>query len=171
MKILPLILAILILGCTPQIVMHDLTKEDVFALEGIKSNEITVFGVKLGDTTNEVVDKIGEPDSKSFYEENNVANFEYGAAIGLEDLGLIFHFENYVVTRITVLSPMNKFLHGLTKIGEDKEHVYRTLGIPDDQRSEASTTLINYRVFMYTERGIEIFLTADGENRFSLVAV
>ena len=56
----------------------------------------------------------------------------------------------------------NKYLHGNTSIGTDKEVIYALLDIPDYQ-----SFLSVFRVFHYVEKGLEIYFKNRYVNRMS----
>ncbi len=136
---------------------------DVFA-SLTPGDTVTVAGVRLGMTQAQVLALLGPADKAEEYDFGAVTNWEYGAGIGLSDTGIIVHFENGFVTRITMLEPLNKYLIGSTQIGTSKETIYNTLGLPDRQYDIKSG-----RFFVYNTRGIEVYLRGDTAIAYGIV--
>ncbi len=139
---------------------YDLTKDDIFLIQNIKSTDVGVRGIGLGDSKDQLVQVFGKADKEIKFNGTMLVNDEYGKALGLNDTGLIFQVENGAIKKITVKKPFNKFLHGKTQINFTKEDLYfNILGVPDRQE-----TTPWFRVFYYDAQGIEVLLgkTANG---------
>jgi hypothetical protein len=113
--------------------LHDITKEDIFKSQDITSRDISIFGIKLGDTPETVHRFLGKPDITTPYDPN-ILNIEYSESLGTEEVSLLIHFESGVITRMTIMAPFNKYLKGSTRIQYTKEDLFRKFGRPDESR-------------------------------------
>lgn len=136
---------------------NEVTKTDVLEIDNISGDEISVLGLRIGHSSRKLLDKLGEPDILTGYAGNTIFNAEYGSAIGLEEIGVIFNIEDDEIKRMTLLMPFNQYLKGTTKFDTmTKYEVYARYHIPDRQIEEPRT-----RVFYYDETGIDFVL--DGK--------
>jgi len=142
----------------------EITAHDIFPLGNKTSEDISVLGIALGDTKAEVIDKIGLPDLETAYPIS--ANWEYREGLLLDRVGLLIHFDNDVVTRITIKEPFNKYLHGETVINHDKADIFRMFGKPDE-----SKLLSYFTQYTYYGKGFEVFQSRKRMNGFSLIPV
>jgi len=148
---------------------YEITKDDIFSISDFNGNDVSVMGIKVGDTVNDVISTLGEPDLRSNYE-NLVSNFEYSKAIGLKETGLIVSLEANIVTSITIRKPFNKYLVGKTIIDYTKDNIYNIFGIPDKTIftpiEEGSFVVI--RLMRYSNKGIEFIIRKNEVLGFSL---
>lgn len=138
----------------------EMTQVDVFSRElrdTITSDMITVFGLKLGDRFEQVFFVLGEPDDKTEFPVDDIINLEYGESLGLNGIGVIFHFDSYVLTRIAFYKPFNKYLIGDTQINHTKREIYDLFGIREREYN-IPTRPFETRVFVYDTRGIEFYI-------------
>lgn len=149
---------------------YEITEIDVLSLKDLSSRDISVKGLKLGDSLENIIDKLGYPDSQLSYLPN-ILNIEYGKRLNLEDVGLIFHLEDDKITRITIKEPFNKFLVGKTKINNTKAEIYYLLGIPEkvDKIPLKENSILLMRLYRYTGKGIEVIIRQKEQNALSLV--
>ncbi len=142
---------------------YELTKTDLFAKKDWKGTDVSVFGVQLGDTKEDAIKKLGAPDlSRDF---GNATNFEYNKGLAMPHTGLLFHFVNNKLTRITIKEPFNRFLANATHIGRVyKEEMYRTYGAPSKLN-----LLSHFTTYTYEQQGLEIFLSGKKLDGFSFV--
>lgn len=146
---------------------HDITKEDIFSLQGIKGDQVTVFDVGLGDNKERAIAKLGEPDNVVEFPEIDTYNFEYNKRLGMNGTGLVVQISGDKVSKITVKQPFNKYLHGSTVIDNEVSDVYfRLLGLPDSQEDHPS----RLRIFRYEDEGFEVFIRRRSMNGFSIVS-
>jgi len=135
---------------------YEIARDDVFTLSkgNFTSTEISFLGVKLGDSYDEVVSRLGLPNMEFTPYDNSYKNLDYGKRLGINNPApaLSIHLENDSVTRITVKLPLRKYLQGNTSLGQPKEIIYALLDVPDYQSS-----ITNYRVFHYVEKGLELY--------------
>jgi len=145
---------------------YEIAEDDIFTISkgNFTSTEISFFGVMLGDSYDMVIKRLGIPDVMFIPADQSYKNMEYRNKIGISGKfsGLTFHLENDTVTRVTVKPAFNKYLHGNTSIGTDKEVIYTLLDIPDYQ-----SFLSVFRVFYYVEKGVEIYFKNRYVNRMS----
>ncbi len=161
--LLLLLVTILITGCEkPAKQMHEFIKEDIFQIPNITSSNVALYGIELGASIPDVIKVFGNPDNKKEYILEGETNLEYGQNINLSDNGLIFHFDNGTLTRMTIKQPFTEHYPAKTQLNLTKSDVYEQLGLPDKQ-----TTVVDYRVFTYTSKGIDIFLKGRNVNRIS----
>jgi outer membrane protein assembly factor BamE (lipoprotein component of BamABCDE complex) len=132
--------------------------------QGLVSTESTVLGVKLGMTQSQVRELLGEPDHEQTYDFGAISNWEYAESLLLDDTGVLFHFRNGFVTRITLFDSLNEHLEGSTQIGMSRSDVYNTFGVPDRQYDT-----LGGRYFVYNERGLEVYLSKDKVRGYALV--
>ncbi len=141
----------------------ELTKTDLFAQKGWTGTDVAVFGVLLGDSQETVIEKLGAPDIRRDF--GAITNFEYSRGLAMPKVGMLLHFSNNKLTRITIKEPFNRFLGNSTKIGTVvKEDVYRLFGAPS--KIQLMSFFTTYR---YDERNLEIFLDAKKLNGFSFI--
>ncbi len=170
------VLVVLLSGClrlehsgqvtnSKRVAKYELSKVDIFSLEQPWSGEdVSVFGVQLGDTKDDVIEKVGLPDLKTEYPGST--NFEYSRGLAMPKIGLLFHFTGDTLTRMTFKEPFNRFLHGKTKIGAlDKDAIYREFKAPSKLQ-----LLTFFTMYTYKDKGLEIFLNGRKMNGFSLVS-
>ena len=87
---------------------YEITEVDVLDVEGIKGNQITLKGIKIGDTMEIVLESIGFPDAQNFYQPD-ITNMEFGkAAFGLNKTGVILQFKGDVLTKMSFLPAFNE---------------------------------------------------------------
>ncbi len=147
--------------------VYEITEVDVLSIEGIKSTQISVFGIRLGDSAAEVMKNIGNPNLITDYTAagQDSINFEYKEKLNMTGTGLLINFENGKAQRITFKKPFNKYLHGKTVINHTKEDVYfDVFGTPYGQK-----LLTFFTVSYYPEQGFEVFVEGKEMNGFSLV--
>ncbi len=130
----------------------------------LPSSKLTIAGVQLSMTQTQVQALLGKADKEDSYDFGGIQNWAYGKSLGLSSNGIIVHFENGFVTRITVLEPLTEHLVGTTQLGMTKEKVYATFGIPDRQYD-----IKNGRYFVYDARGLEVYLLRDVVNGYGFV--
>ncbi|MDP4012617.1 MAG: hypothetical protein Q8R00_03365 [Candidatus Nanoarchaeia archaeon] len=110
---------------------YELKGNDIFAnLKDFNNMRVSILGIKLGDTSEVVLEKLGKPDIQQIHPPN-VLNWEYGDKIETDGVGLIVHMEGGIVTSLIVKKPFNKYLVGASKIEGVKEDIYRKYGKPD----------------------------------------
>jgi hypothetical protein len=135
---------------------YEIARDDVFTLSkgNFTSTEISFLGVKLGDSYDEVINRLGRPNMEFIPYDDSYKNLDYGKRLGINNPApaLSIHLENDSVTRITVKLPLRKYLQGNTSLGQPKEIIYALLDVPDYQSS-----ITNYRVFHYVEKGLELY--------------
>lgn len=142
---------------------YELTRDDVFSVPHIKSTDISVNGIGLGDTKESLERQFGKADRELKFDGTTLVNYEYGKAFGSNDTALMFQLDNGVIKKITIKKPFNKYLHGKTVINYTKEELYfNILGVPD--REETTPW---FRVFYYDEQGIQVFVEKSA-NGFAL---
>lgn len=133
---------------------YEITQTDIFSIDNLTANEIQVLGLKIGDSSEDMLSMMGDPDILSGYEENTLFNCEYGKVLGFDETGIIIQIKDDVISRITILKPFNEYLVGDTEFGnKTKYDVYRMFGKPDRQFEEPKT-----RIFFYDKTGIDILL-------------
>ena len=145
---------------------YEIARDDIFTITrgNFTSNEISFFGLMLGDSYEDVLERLGIPDVMFIPADESYKNLEYRKRIGIGGLlsGLTFHIEDDTVTRITVKPAFEKYLHGNTSIGTSKEMIYVLLDIPDYQ------SFLSYlRVFHYVEKGVEVYFKNKYIDRIS----
>jgi hypothetical protein len=170
---LALFLVLLLVACQPQSnkignvtverTPYELVYNDVFT-GNFSSKNITVLGVTVGMTEEELQAKLGPPDVKNEFDFGAVKNWEYSAKIGLNQTGVLYHMEQGRVTRITVTKAMDKYLAGNTTVQKTKEQVYSVYGIP-----ERTYDIPRARYFVYNDEGFEAYLNNNGEYQYAFV--
>lgn len=148
--------------------VYEIAEEDIFTMTmgNFTSEEISFFGLMLGDSYEQVLERLGVPDVMSIPPDESYKNMEYRNKIGIggKESGLTFHLEEDIVTRITVKPPFKKYMYGNTSIGTDKELIYTVLDLPDYQ------DFMNvYRIFFYVEKGVEVYLRNRYVDRISFI--
>lgn len=141
---------------------YDITRDDVLGVKDVISTDVTVFGAGLGSSLTDVVARVGKPDLQQS-PRPGVVNIEYRERFNLTRIGLLFHFENDTVTRITVKQPFNGYLRGETVINHTKEDLYRMFGKPDKMQLLSTLT-----VYSYYDQGIDAIMDGPQMNGFSM---
>lgn len=143
---------------------YEIARDNIFNITkgNFTSTQVSFFGVMLGDSYEQVIARLGNPNTEFTAEDKSYINMDYTQRIGLADqeAGLTFHIENNTVTSIIVRLPFNKYLHGNTTLGQPKEEIYALLDVPDYQ-----SFALNFRIFHYVEKGLELYLKADKADR------
>tara|TARA_Y100000310_G_scaffold138289_2_gene137203 strand:+ start:17691 stop:18278 length:588 start_codon:yes stop_codon:yes gene_type:complete len=164
------VLAVFLIN-TPSSKSFEVTEVDVISLSNVHASKISVKGVMLGDSLETVIAKIGHPDQQRLFPPN-IINIEYGKQLGLKETGIIIHFVDDAVKRITLKKPFNEFLVGKTKIANSKTEILNALGVPDSIEkvpvSQGSALLMN--LYSFEDRGIEILVRKQEQNAVSFVA-
>jgi hypothetical protein len=147
---------------------YEFAYDDVFgeAGEDFDSSKASVLGIMLGDSYEDVLEKLGTPDLTFVSADRSYRNMEYGKKIGVVSniTALTYHIEGDKVTRITMRRPFDKYLSGKTKMGTQREEVYALFNVPDYM-----SFLENHRTFHYVEKGLELYLKTDRVDIISLV--
>jgi hypothetical protein len=142
---------------------NELLYNDVLA-HPFSSRNTTVLGVSVGMTSEDVRTRIGEPDKVEQYSFGSIQNWHYSAAVGLNSTGVLYHFEDGTVTRITISPAMNKYLKGNSTVGKQKEDIYSVLGAPD-----RIYDIPRARFLVYNDEGFETYLNRYGEYQYAFV--
>ena len=131
----------------------ELLEDDIFVYGDIDAAKITYNGIGLGADMEDVVSIMGPPDDQPAYQDGTV-NLYYGQSLGYNKTVLIFHLENYTLTRMTFFSPLDETFVGDTRFQGGKRKVYDLLGIPQNQTSTSQ----NIWVYTYPDKGIDFLL-------------
>lgn len=131
---------------------YELTKQDMLFNDGWTSQDISVFDIALGDSMQDVIEKLGLPDLRTDYPGGST-NFEYRDSLMLKSIGFLIHFENETVTRMTMRPSFNRFLHGNTRIGHSKEQLFQQFGNPDQAQ-----LLSYFTIYKYDDIGLELHI-------------
>ncbi len=142
---------------------HELLYNDVLSKPFV-SSEVTVLGISVGMTTEDVANKLGIPDVVDKAEFGRVQNWRYGTHIGLNETGVVYHIEDDIVTRIAVGPPMNQYLQGHSRVGKSKEEMYSLYGQP-----ERLYDIPRGRFFVYNKMGFEEYIGMHGEFQYAFV--
>jgi len=154
--------------------VYDIIKVDYVSLPGflndsITSDNISVYGVKVGDDISSVVNnpKFGKPDlSASFNETGNVTNIEYREKFGLNKSGILFNTLDGKIRRITIKQPFSVFLVGKSNMNHSLRGIYDTYGLPDSQEQ-----LPYFRIFHYPDRGMDLLVDKNKLNGVSFYII
>jgi hypothetical protein len=145
---------------------YEIARDDVFSLsrENLTSTEISFLGVMLGDSYDEVVQRLGIPNREFTPYDDSYKNLDYAMKIGINSTApaITFHLENDSVTRISILPYFAKYLNGNTSIATPKATIYALLDTPDYQ-----SFLSSFKVFHYVEKGVDVYLKGEYVNRVS----
>lgn len=146
---------------TPRVeAKYELAEDDVFSLsnENFSSDDISVFGVMLGDSYDKVIEIIGIPDTIEIASDQSYKNVQYRKKIGVSGsyAALSFNVKNDTVDKINIGPLFDKYLSGNTSFGVERSLMYSILGIPDYQDFVDS-----YRVYHYIEKGVDVYFRAD----------
>ncbi|HLD12160.1 MAG TPA: hypothetical protein VJB87_01040 [Candidatus Nanoarchaeia archaeon] len=147
----------------------EITKNDVFAHPDFSGKTVAVFGVRLGDTMPQVVDALGKADNIES-PGNNIENWEYSDALGMEKVGLLLQFRSGVLVRMTFKESFNDYLVGSTKIVHTKDELYSIFGAPSNVRHVQSNSASGraFQIVTYNTKNFEFILLGDKENGFSI---
>lgn len=148
----------------------EVTEIDVFTRENVTSQDIAVKGVMLGMSREEAIDRLGQPDVNTPVSDR-VENLEFGTSLGLSETGVILQFVDNKVAKITLKPAFNDFLYGDTKVNHSKEELLFLLGAPDKAdilplEKDGSKA---FRLFTYTDRGIEVAVRTSGQIALSFM--
>ena len=156
-------LALLVTGCQQGLtskvpdVQGELLYYDAIK-ERTPADQITVFGIKLGDSETDIKNIHGEPDTKTEYRFGRLKNLEYN--LEAEETSVLYHLEEGRVTGILLNKNANNLLTGATTIEGDRAKYYSVLGEP---------TLIQdlhlQRLLIYDEQGYEIYFVSNQADR------
>ncbi len=148
---------------------YEITSTDIFSLDHFNVEEISVKGIMLDDKFDDVIKKIGAPDTQKIFPPN-VLNIEYGEQLNMTGIGLILHFENQKLKRITFREPFNKYLVEQTKINHTKEEILHMFRKPNKVLDviESKTSPLVYRSYVYQGQGLQIIMSGEEEVGFTL---
>lgn len=140
---------------------NELTESDVLANPDFNGNKVSVFDIRLGDSYQEVIKKLGRPDVQQLHPPN-IVNWEYSKKIGTDETGLIIHMESGIVASFSVKKPFNKYLSGESKVEGEKLDIYRKFGKPD-------RLAINYpfTYYYYDDKGFDVIADAGKINGYN----
>ena len=144
---------------------------DVSVLDSkIPANLVSVKGVKLMDTTETVIEKINKPDFERSYPPN-IVNFEYASTIDTLGTGIVMHFEDNILKKITIAEPFNKFLKDNLKPGSSTDDLYNALGKPTTIRfiQESQNSGKALKQIVFGDLGYEFVMDKDKIKFYSLV--
>jgi len=110
---------------------YEITEVDLFSIKDFSPYDVSVYNLKLGETTEDMLNKLGTPDIQNDFQPD-ITNYEYGKALDLEKTGLIIHTRSGIIKSINFKEPFNKFLKGKTKVDYKKEEIYWMFGKPDE---------------------------------------
>jgi len=147
---------------------YEIAKDDVFTISkgNFNSTELSFLGVMLGDSYDDVILRLGEPDAEPNTGDQGYKNLDYNKRIGINGTvaAMTLHFENDTLTRVTIKPLFNKYLHGNTTLGQSKEYVYAVFDVPDYQ------SFLSYlKVFHYVEKGVEFYFRAKNVDVVSFI--
>lgn len=147
---------------------YEIAKDDVFSLSkgDFNSTQLSFLGVMLGDSYDDVMLRLGEPDAQLNSEKEGLKNLDYNKRIGINGTvaAMTLHFENETLTRITIKPLFNKYLQGNTTLGQSKEYVYAIFDTPDYQ------SFLSYlKVFHYVEKGVEFYFRSKNVEVISFI--
>lgn len=143
----------------------ELTQEDAFARKDITGNEMTLRGLKIGDTYEKAIEIFGVPDNQPSYD-GYIVNLEYSKRMGYANTVLIINLQNNTVNRITMYKPLDEHFKGKTKFTDAKRGVYDTYGVPAQQ----ILTHKNIWVYSYPQKGYDVLLYEKKETGLSIYA-
>jgi hypothetical protein len=157
------------LNFTPNpLARFDFAIDDVFSISGESFNSLdaAVLGVMLGDSYQDVLERLGVPDVMFVPTDKSYRNLEYGKKIGIGGslTAITYHIEDDTVTRISMRQTFAKYLVGNTSIGQTKEYLYDNFDVPDYQ-SFTQTEKVHH----YVEKGIEFYINRDELQIISLI--
>jgi len=144
----------------PTTKIYELTNVDLFSLENWNSYDVTVKGVALGDTLDQVEQILGDPDDVQIY--NPVVSTLVYKENGKD--ALLFYIANKQVRRIIIRPGFNDHLIGKTKIDYELRAIYDEFGIPDEQEDVSKQ-----RIFEYHSKGLEVYNRNKQMTAFALV--
>jgi hypothetical protein len=142
---------------------HELISSDAFATP-FSSRTTTVLGVTVGMTEEDVLTKLGPADNTNEFDFGAIKNWEYSAKLGLNQTGIIYHFEQGKVTRIAVTKAMNPYLQGTAVINKTKDQIYSVYGTP-----ERVYDVPGGRFYVYNDEGFEVYTSPAGEYQYAFV--
>lgn len=130
-------LLVLVVACTPS---GDLLEERVEVSENeflfsdvvserVPADEISFFGVRLGDTEEFVRELHGVPDVEESYQFGRVVNLEYDFSLN-NQTAVLYHTERGVVTAVLVPYEAQQLLGFSTLLNESRAEMYSVLGLP-----------------------------------------
>lgn len=119
--------------------------------ERVPADEIAFFGVRLGDSVDDVVSLHGEADVVERYELGRVENLEYNLSLS-NDTAVLYHTRRGVVESVLVTRAAEELLSFDTLLGERRTQMLGLLGVPT-----RSDDLPFQRVSIYDELGYDVY--------------
>ena len=170
--ILGIVFFLLNRGSSTQEKIYEATTVDVLSIPHIKASQVSIKGVKLGDTLEDVLKKLGYPDKQQIFQPD-ITNVEYSKKLGMEESGLILHFKGDILARMTLKAPFNQHLIGMTKVNNTKTQLFNLLGKPDIVKKVpiAPGSFLLMSLYVYENRGIELLIRKDEQNALSFVKI
>ena len=117
----------------------------------VPANEISFFGVRLGDSVDDVVSLHGEADVSERYELGRVVNLEYNLSLP-NATAVLYHTRRGVVQSVLVTSDSEELLSYDSVLGSSRAEVLGLLGIPT-----RTNDLHLQRVSVYDLLGYDVY--------------
>ena len=148
---------------------YEITEIDIFSLESINANDVSVMGLSVGDRTKDVLETLGTPDMKADYS-GGVSNWEYSKSLDLEEAGVIINLESGIVESITIRNAFNSKLVGETSKVYTKAEIYQKFGIPDRTlfMPVKKDSILIIRLLRYEDIGIDFIVRKKQAIGFTL---
>ena len=126
--------------------IYDLFEHDAFQYGDITSKDISIKGVVLGDTSERIMELMGEPDNTTI-ESSKAIIYSYSKSLDLENSGIHFITYENKIDSMVVMRSFNKYLKGESRIDRDLRSIYDFFGIPEKQED-----IPKLRKFIYANK-------------------
>lgn len=133
----------------------------------VPADQMSVFGVSLNDTPEDIISVHGEPDILEEYGFGLIKNFQY--SFEGNQTQVLYHVRTGTVKGILVTSAADQYLHGLTRMNRSQYDLYPMLGQPSLIDREAGLRRIiwddlGYEVYVRRGSIQQIYFTAPHQH-------
>ena len=159
----------------------EITKTDITLTTNFSMETVSVFGIHLGMTVEEVIDTWAGNDDLYYYEDKNHGTKDYRIYVYDTDesgkkknciLYLIWTDNRSALNRITVFNDFETYLQGNTKkllsteaVDSNSDFYQKYLGTPDSSAVTLDLPSIGYKhtTFYYPQKFLLVTLKQDGD--------
>ncbi|HPB03037.1 MAG: hypothetical protein RB294_08570 [Bacteroidales bacterium] len=167
----------------------EITKTDITLTTGFTMDKVSIFGIHLGMTAEEVINTLAGNNNLYYYEDKTHGTKDYRIYVYDTDetgkkknciLYLIWTENRSELNRITVFNDFETYLQGNTKKLLSTEAVdsnsdfYKThLGAPDSSAVTLDLPSIGYKhtTFYYPDKFLQVTLKQDGDKASVVFAI
>lgn len=167
----------------------EITENDITLTPLLSMDKVSIFGIHLGMTVEEVMDTWAGNDNLYYYEDKNHGTKDYRIYVYDTDgfgekkdciLYLIWTDNRSALNRVTVFNDFESYLQGKTKkllsteaVDNNSEFFRTYLGAPESSAVTLDLPSIGYRhtTFYYPQKCLQVTLKEDGDKKSVVFAL